>query len=109
MIRLALNGGINFLHTIGQYVVTGGSDGAVRFFDVQVRCVLVVIMRVADHDTVFVRRPFPVFFVHVSRMSFVDWTQVHTSCVDVSAISVFDASIYYDHDGHLDIFFACYV
>jgi hypothetical protein len=37
VIRLALNGGINFLHTIGQYVVTGGSDGAVRFFDVQVR------------------------------------------------------------------------
>jgi WD40 repeat protein len=39
VIRLALHGGINFISTIGQYVVTGGSDGAVRFFDVQFRIV----------------------------------------------------------------------
>lgn len=36
---LATVGGINYLSTIGAYLVSGGSDGAVRFFDVQFRIV----------------------------------------------------------------------
>jgi WD40 repeat protein len=39
LFSLASNGGLNFISTVGQYIVTGGSDGAVRFFDVQFRIV----------------------------------------------------------------------